>query len=245
MCIALRRDVNQTADVMVYNFARGLLDTLLPLRCRCCAVALDEGQLCTDCSAALPWNSNACRQCALPMLAGDLCPQCLRKPPAFDSSRAAFRLQAPVQQAIHALKYHADFAQAQWLAMQMLRPLQSRDDDLPSLLIPVPLHPWRLMRRGYNQAAEIGRHLAGMLQLRMDSGLARRLRQTEDQIGQSAVARRRNMRGAFTVAADLSGMHIALIDDVMTTGATFNELARACQRAGAQRIEAWAVARTP
>ncbi|HEY1077287.1 MAG TPA: ComF family protein [Rhodocyclaceae bacterium] len=230
---------------MVYKSIRQILDSVLPPRCRCCAVPLEQGQLCDPCSAALPWNASACRQCALPMLAEGLCPQCLRSPPAFDSSWVAFRLQAPVQQAIHALKYHADFGQAHWLAAQMLQALPPRRDDLPSLLIPVPLHPWRLMRRGYNQAVEIGRHLSTALGLPMALDTATRRRQTEDQIGQRASARRRNMRGAFSVGRDLSGLHIALIDDVMTTGATFNELAAACRRAGARRIEAWAVARTP
>jgi len=230
---------------MVYNSARRLLDTLLPLHCRCCDTALEQGRLCSACEAALPWNSIACSHCAQPMQTSGVCPQCLRRPPAFDSAYAAFRLGAPVQQAVHSLKYHADFSQAHWLGTLMARQLRQRDVDLPQLLIPVPLHPLRLMRRGYNQSIEIGRHLGTRLGLKMDVTNTTRLRQTDDQIGQSASARRRNMRGAFAVNGDLAGMHVALIDDVMTTGATLNELARACRRAGAAHIEAWAVARTP
>ncbi len=245
MCIAQRRAVNQTTVAMVYNSAKRLLDTLLPLHCRCCDAALAHGQLCDACEAGLPWNRSACGHCALPMQTSGICPQCVRRPPVFDRAYTAFRLGAPVQQGIHALKYHADFSQAYWLGTLMARQLAERDAGLPQLLIPVPLHPLRLMRRGYNQAAEIGRHLAPALGLRMDAALAARRRPTDDQIGQRAGARRRNMRGAVAVNADLSGMHVALLDDVMTTGATLNELARACRRAGAAHIEAWAVARTP
>ncbi|MDP9140839.1 MAG: ComF family protein [Pseudomonadota bacterium] len=222
-----------------------LLDTLLSLHCRCCDVALAHSQLCRACEEGLPWNRTACGHCALPMQTSGICPRCLRRPPGFDSAFAAFRLGAPVLHGVHALKYHAVFSQSNWLGALMARQLDQRGAELPQLLIPVPLNPLRLMRRGYNQAAEIGRHFETQLGLKMDVTNATRLRQIDDQIGQSLSARRRNMRGAFAVNGDLTGMHVALIDDVMTPGATLNELARACRRAGAAHIEAWAVARTP
>lgn len=174
-----------------------------------------------------------------------ICPRCLRRPPRFDAAHAAFRLATPVRQSVHALKYHADFSEAALLGELMSLPLATRADPLPQLLIPVPLHPLRLIRRGYNQATEIARHLSRRLAVPMNAHIAQRQRRTEDQIGQTKAARLRNMRGAFALNIDLTGLHVALVDDVMTTGATLDALARACRQAGAVRIEAWAAARTP
>lgn len=162
---------------------------------------------------------------------------------AFDSAWAPFRFAAPVQQNVHALKYHAGFSSAQWLGERVARRLLRRPQPLPQLIVPVPLHPQRLMRRGYNQALEVARVICKQAGIVCDAQAARRTRNTEDQIGKTAAQRRRNMKGAFEVDRDLAGLHIALLDDVMTTGATLEELARTCRKAGAAKIEAWAVAR--
>lgn len=221
------------------------LQGLLPARCRSCGTKLDRGQLCADCIRDLPWNDCACDRCALPMRVAGTCAQCLQRTPQFDRAWAAFRLETPVQHFVHALKYHADFAQAQLLGEQMATRLQQRSAPLPQRLIPVPLHTRRLRRRGYNQALEIARIIGRKCNIAVNPHAAARMRATEDQIGQRADARRRNMRDAFSVREDLSGLHVALLDDVMTTGATLDELARACRAAGAAHIEAWAAARTP
>jgi len=115
----------------------------------------------------------------------------------------------------------------------------------PELIIPVPLHRTRLMRRGYNQALEVARIIKQSLDIRVDASLAKRIRATPDQIGQTRSQRQKNLRGAFAVDSGVKGKHIALLDDVMTTGATLSELARAARHAGAARIEAWAIARVP
>ncbi len=222
-----------------------LAQRLLPQHCRACDSATDGALLCAPCSLELPWNDAACSRCAIPMAAPGTCPQCLRRAPRFDRAWAAFRLQPPIQHGVHALKYHADFAQARLLGELMAQRLATRSAPMPNLLVPVPLHPLRLMRRGYNQAVEIARVIARRCSIRLAHDAASRRRATEDQIGQSRAARRRNMRGAFEVKADLRETHVALVDDVMTTGATFDELARACRAAGATHIEAWAAARTP
>ena len=124
----------------------------------------------------------------------------------------------------------------------MAEHLQARE-TLPECLIPVPLHRRRLWRRGYNQALELGRTIAEHCELQLLPTAARRVRATADQIGMTASQRRRNVRNAFSVELDLSGRHVALIDDVMTTGATLDALAQACKRAGAVRVEAWCAAR--
>ena len=180
---------------------------------------------------------------ALPL--GLPCAGCQKRPRAFDAAFAAFRYGTPSAQAVLGLKYAARFREARWLAQAMAEALRQRGGPLPTLLIPVPLHRGRLFRRGYNQSLELARHLSRELKMAVDAGAARRLRATPDQIGLSAAQRRRNLRGAFAVEERVTGQSIALLDDVMTTGATLDELARTCKAAGAMRVEAWAVARQP
>ncbi len=163
----------------------------------------------------------------------------------FDSAWAAFQLATPIQQAIHGLKYHAGFLQAHLLGQLVAQKLGRRAQAFPDLILPVPLHRTRLMRRGYNQALELAQILRRSLDIGVDANLAKRVRATPDQIGQSRAQRQKNLYGAFIVDARVAGKHIALLDDVMTTGATLAELARAARRAGAARIEAWAIARAP
>ncbi|TJY58949.1 ComF family protein [Sinimarinibacterium sp. CAU 1509] len=219
-------------------------DTVLPRHCQACEAPAGQLGLCAACICALPWNDCACTGCAQPLAQPGVCPDCARRAPPYDHAWAAFRLEAPIQHSIHALKYHADFTQAQLLGTLMAQQRQHLA-PLPQVLLPVPLHPGRLRRRGYNQALELARAISKLLQLPVLSDAATRQRATEDQIGQTAAARRRNMRGAFTLRRPLTGLHVALIDDVMTTGATLAELARSCRRAGAAQIEVWAAARTP
>lgn len=163
----------------------------------------------------------------------------------FDAASAAFQLDMPVRQAIHALKYRAGFLETNLLGELFAQKIGRRAQPLPELIIPVPLHHRRLRRRGYNQSLELALAITRSLDIAVDARAARRIRATPDQIGQSRSQRQKNLHGIFTVDACVAGRHIALLDDVMTTGATLAELARAARRAGAARIEAWAIARAP
>ncbi len=246
-------------------------DALLPPCCTLCGCATEGALLCLPCTADLPWNTRSCPGCALPQIStssstfsatsstGDisvaqaprllaeaaLCPACLRRPRAFDRADAAFVLRAPVQQAIHALKYQAKFFQSPLLASAAAMRLGLREQPLPTLLIPVPLHWRRQWQRGYNQSLELARVYGQALGIAVDGRCAVRRLATVDQIGQTAAQRRKNLHGAFAVSARVKGQHVACIDDVMTTGATLEELARACKTAGAASVEAWAIARQP
>lgn len=173
------------------------------------------------------------------------CPACLHKPRSFDAAFAAFVLATPVQQGIHALKYQAQFQQASLLATAFASRLRARAEPLPTLLIPVPLHWRRQWRRGYNQSRELAQLISEQLGIAVNTKVAKRRRATPDQIGQTAAQRRQNLKDAFAVSPRIAGLHIALLDDVMTTGATLEELARACKAAGATTVEAWAIARQP
>ncbi len=230
---------------MLKVYRRSFSDALLPPVCTLCGTGTNGALLCTGCTADLPWNACACPGCALPTAIAAPCPACLERPRAFNAAFAAFVLQSPVQQAIHALKYRAHFAQAALLAEAFARRLRERPAPLPTVLIPVPLHWRRQWWRGYNQSLELVRDIGKALAIPVDATAAVRLRATADQIGQSAAERRRNLKGAFAASQRVAGQHIALLDDVMTTGATLEELARACRAAGAVRVEAWAIARQP
>ncbi|ULQ47158.1 hypothetical protein JN531_002485 [Flagellatimonas centrodinii] len=179
------------------------------------------------------------------MAAAGPCPGCQRRPPPADLACVPFLLAMPVHQALRALKYRSALAEARWLGQALAGYRARWSPPLPDLLMPVPLHWRRQWRRGYNQAAVLATVLGRTLDIGVDIRTLRRTRATADQIGQSPAARRRAVRGAFVASGTLQGRHVALIDDVMTTGATLFELARCARAAGAQRVELWAIARTP
>lgn len=223
-----------------------MVDNFRPSRrCLYCNAPSGKIAICEGCAAALPWIHQACPGCALPQNFDGLCRRCLKRPPPFDSAVAAFQLDVPVRQAIHELKYRAGFLHAHLLAQLFAQKLGRRAQPLPELIIPVPLHRTRLQYRGYNQSLELALTIRRSLDISVDASLARRIRSTPDQIGQSRAQRRRNLHSAFSIDARVAGKHIALLDDVMTTGATLAELAQVARRAGASRIEAWAIARVP
>lgn len=226
-------------------YGKALGDALLPPVCTLCGTATAGALLCAPCTADLPWNTCACPGCALPAAQGVLCPACQQKPRAFDRAFVAFVLTTPVQQGIHALKYQARFQQAPLLATAFASRMRVRTEPLPTLLIPVPLHWRRQWWRGYNQSLELARGIGSGLGIAVDATVATRRHHTPDQIGQTAAQRRKNLKGAFAVSPRIAGLHIALLDDVMTTGATLEELARTCKAAGAKTVEAWAIARQP
>lgn len=188
---------------------------------------------------------------SMPMASAQVCGACLDQPPAYDATVAAVEYGAPVDQLVVALKFGSRLALAPLFAgllrdamLQSPPPLPA----LPSIMIPVPLGATRLAQRGFNQALEIARPLSRSLGVRLEPRLALRLRDTEAQSTLHPEQRRRNMRNAFMVSApfmgSLHGQHIGVIDDVMTTGETLNELAATLKRFGAARVTNFVFART-
>lgn len=216
-----------------------------PGTCPVCAAPAPNSLPCTGCRADLPWNRPCCPRCAQPQSHAAPCARCAQHPAAFDSAWAAFKFDGAIRHSVVALKYHAHFLQAHVLGELMGQTLTRRAQPLPQLILPVPLHPRRLRLRGYNQALELARVIALSTGIRVDALCALRVKNTEDQIGKTAAQRRNNVKGAFQLRRRLDGLHIALLDDVMTTGATLDELARVCRKGGAAKIEAWAAARAP
>lgn len=174
-----------------------------------------------------------------------MCGACLQTPPQFDAACALFHYADPVEWMIKRLKFHNDLVFAALLGKLMGESLpQQASFCRPEVLLPVPLHTRRLRQRGYNQAQEIGNVLAKHFALPLDlHGVVRR-QSTEEQSGLDAKQRRRNVVNAFETKRDFAGEHIVIIDDVITTGATVNELAHCLKQAGARRVDVWACARS-
>lgn len=232
---------------MVYNYREWLSLILFPSQCRLCGVATGTAlKLCPRCLADSPWIRNACQQCSapLPAHAGDNhCGHCQKRPPAFDTTTALFHYRPPVDYLIKQLKFANELAIIPLLSALLSARLTTRAAPLPSLLVPVPLHQIRLRERGFNQATELARRVGRELGIRSDHRLCTRNRDTRPQSLLSPNARRLNLRNAFSVQPQQVAGHIAIIDDVMTTGHTSNELARVLKQAGAEKIEVWVIAR--
>lgn len=217
-------------------------------RCAQCHAPAVTADLCARCTESLTWNQPACWRCAepTPEAANHPCPNCLRKPPPWHGAWCALRFEGRVVEWIHALKYRADLVMARRLALLLAQHLQRAHAPLPEWVIPMPLYPGRMRQRGFNQAQALAGPLAQQLHLRVQSGAVRRVRDTADQTELSRHERRRNLRGAFAAnPVPLAGRHVAIVDDVLTTGASCGALADSLRDAGAQRIDVWCIARTP
>lgn len=234
-----------TVNLRLALWVDDAVSLLAPERCVWCGSAHAVDGACEGCKVELPWNRVACPSCAQPMPVVATCAKCLKRPPAFDAAWTSFVHVEPIRRGVHRLKYGAQFEQSRVLGALMGRELAARTGPLPDLLIPVPLPRRRMFLRGYNQAQELARAVSRVVGVPIDATAARLVRAPGDQIGQTAAQRRRNLRGAFRIERDLTGKRVALIDDVMTTGATLDALARAARKTGAAHIEAWALARAP
>jgi ComF family protein len=219
---------------------------LLPLRCLLCgAPGADGVDLCAACVAELPRNRSCCARCALPLpVSAALCGACQRHAPPWDAAWAPFRYGWPLDRLESRFKFGRDLAAGRALATLWQR--ESMPLSKPALLLPVPLHRARLRQRGYNQALELARPMARGFGLPLRHDVLQRLKATDAQTELDAATRRRNVRGAFAVHAGVAlPAHVAILDDVMTTGATLAECARVLKRAGVARVDVWALARAP
>ncbi|APX92795.1 amidophosphoribosyltransferase [Halomonas sp. 1513] len=218
----------------------------LPGRCHfCLAPSLPEAPWCEACLVTLPWNLPACPRCAEPLPpltpAGLACGACLSQPPSFVRARVALRYADEVALLIQGFKFSAS-PRAGAVLLALLEHQLRGVEQLPEALVAVPLHPRRARERGFDQVAWLAERLARRLGVPLIE--ARRLRHTPSQVGLSRKARRHNLKKAFSVERALPA-HVAILDDIVTTGATCEALAQACQARGATLVEVWAVARTP
>lgn len=223
-----------------------------PQQCSVCAQWQGE-RICQHCVQQFAPLRQRCLQCAIDVPDGvERCGSCIVTPPAFDVAVAAVNYAAPWDDLIKRFKFRQQPGLAPALVERLVNALIDHPAAMhapPDLVLPVPLSTERLRERGYNQAWELARRTAKQLGLRADAQLLLRTANTAHQLGLDESARRANLKGAFTLEPlrrkEVQGLHVAVVDDVMTTGATAQELALALKQAGAGSVQIWVVARTP
>ena len=218
------------------------MQTLFRKNCLLCGAASD-GDMCKPCLDSLPeLPLHRCEVCALPVTESRVCGACLADPPAFDRTIAALSYAFPVDALVHSLKYQGNLPMAPVLAELLTARMGAA--ALPDFIVPMPLHSARLRERGFNQALEIARRVSRKTGVALLPAVCKRIKNTPSQTGLPWKEREKNIKGAFTCKADLAGSRIAILDDVMTTGATPNELAKVLRKSGATCVSGWVVART-
>jgi ComF family protein len=220
---------------------RKLLRALFGGSCYLCRGGAEE-LLCDACARELPLLAEAlCPRCALPSPGGAICGRCLAEPPRFDATLAALAYEFPADALLQGLKFRGELALATLFSDLLMEKFSSRRVDC---IVPVPLSSARLRERGYNQSAEIARPLAARLGARLELELVQRVRDTAPQMELPLEERSRNVRGAFACERMLGGATVAVVDDIMTSGATLDEVAATLKRAGAARVVNCVAART-
>lgn len=230
------------------NFGNALLNKwrqiagkVFATHCLLCDEPAPARGICDTCWQDFPWlAAPCCTICAHPLATPGICGRCLAEPPHFDQVIAATRYGFPVDGLIQACKYGGRLATVRALAATLNQHQPARAD----LIVPMPLSAQRLRERGFNQALELARVVAGSMQAPVDATLCIKMRETPPQTRLPWKERRKNIRGAFVVLGDITGQHVIVVDDVLTTGATLNELARNLKLAGAASVTGWVVART-
>ncbi len=221
-----------------------LLDQLLPRHCVLCGLFSGGENLCPPCAAELPYSTCACARCGLPLPAqpDKVCGTCLNKPPPWDETVAGLKYQFPVDQLVCRFKYNRNLACGQALGGVLLEAIRNKSWPRPQAIVPVPLHRSRLFTRTFNQALMLAHQLSKPLEIPVHHALLIRTRRTRAQSGLDSSQRRKNVRGAFDCRRH--GLkHVAIVDDVMTTGRTLEECTRSLKRAGAESVTAWVAAR--
>jgi len=236
----------------VASFSCGLFQHLInivyPPRCILCGSSgFNDMDICARCYQNLPWIEAACSQCALPLPkgSGDLlkCGQCQQKPPAFDHSISLFSYKNDAIKLIHQLKFNEKLANSRLLGGMLATAIHKNANEVPDCIVPVPLHPKRMRQRGFNQSIELARFVNKACRIQMNVRSVVRARDTRSQTALDKKQRRTNIRGAFHIAHAFDSQHVAILDDVVTTTSTVNELANLLKRAGVRRVDVWSIAR--
>ncbi len=219
---------------------------LFPARCVLCDAPGHNGiDLCFQCYTDLPRISPACHGCGLPIKKDEqsICGQCLQTPRPYQHTISPYYYQPPIIHLITHFKFHHRLVMARVFAYLLEKHIIITEHDKPEVIIPVPLHPHRLRERGYNQSLEIARLLGKKLNIPLDYKLCQRTRHTPPQSGLNAKTRQHNVKNAFGLSDTCQYKHVAIIDDVITTGHTVTELAKLLRKNGVEKIDVWSVAR--
>ena len=225
------------------------MEWLLPSRCAACSAprtvrAENEFGLCHQCFTSLPILQNGCTTCSSPLETSNplVCGRCQQNPPSYDHTIAPFLYKEPINHLITGLKFNAKLAHARILAELFVDTLN--DKDMPKLIIPMPLHTKRLRTRGFNQSLEIARQISQKTGIPLETKYCIRTRDTAPQSTLPTKEKKGNVKNAFAISKPVKAKHIAIVDDVMTSGHTVNELARTLKSSGVNRVDVWVIART-
>jgi ComF family protein len=233
------------------QWAENALDILLPRHCILCGRSSGPANICTDCSLELPRIEHACIECSQPLShpVDRICGRCQSRPAPWDFAIAALAYEFPVSQLVRRFKFARSLASGQLLAQELCKAVERQCTQWPDVIIPVPLHRSRLIARAFNQSELLAKHAGKSLQIRVDTRLLLRKRRTRAHSGLDANSRRSNIRGAFKVRAlplnQVPWSHVALVDDVMTTGATLAECTRTLKATGVKHVSVWVASRAP
>ncbi|WP_416209909.1 ComF family protein [Legionella sp. PATHC035] len=200
--------------------------------------------VCTPCIDFMPHLGSACERCAYPLADTHLqiCGRCIKKTPHFDRAYINYTFEEPLRSLLHQFKYHEGLYLGSFLSHLMVNSLPNLE-NLPQCFIPVPMHPQRIKARGFNQAAVLVRLLARKLGVPYDITSCQKIRNTEPQASLDGEQRQKNLRHAFK-SKKLPWQHVAIIDDLLTTGSTANELAFTLKKSGVKKVDIWCCART-
>ncbi len=230
--------------------------SLFPTRCLLCRRALATHQpLCQACQEDLPWQTNVCLRCGLSLTdalfprhsdSTKHCGQCLQQPPPFERTVAVWRYQAPLTSLITQLKFQQQVSSGQLLGELISSKILEiyGDQPLPECMVPVPLHPRRVWTRGYNQAILLAKPIAKALRIPLNLRCLTRTQHTLPQSRLPGQARRRNLQHAFTMTQPFTHKHVAIVDDVVTTGQTVTAISHLLRQQGVKKIDIWCAART-
>jgi len=235
---------------MVNNCVNIIQNLLYPATCILCgAPGFNNLDICSHCHRELPANPNCCKRCAAPIAASadhnEICGACIVNPPLFDQCIAPFLYQTPINNLISSFKFQQKLSHGRLLSLLLMDFLEQIQPQMPDVIMPVPLHGKRLTERGFNQALEIARPISKHFRLPLDHASCVRWHATKPQMTLQKRSRLRNIKGAFKILGNINVSHVVLLDDVVTTGSTVSELAALLKKRGAERVDVWALARTP
>jgi ComF family protein len=206
--------------------------------------AITNSAWCDGCEADLLFDSQRCPVCARNTGNSLVCGSCLNQPPSYLSTVVLFNYKYPIKELIKNFKFNKQPMLSKVFAYYLSDKLRQKKALLPHTLVPVPLHKTRQTERGFNQSLELAKKLSPLLNCPLNTSLCSRIINTSPQSSLPMKTRRKNVRGAFSLTGEHMPKHIAIIDDVITTGSTANELATLFKKAGCERIDIWAIART-
>lgn len=198
---------------------------------------------CNNCETDIIRQTQRCTQCAKPCEYSEFCGNCVNSPPVYTRTTVLFNYDYPAKKLIHEFKFKKRAELSVFFADRLSNKIKNQK-ALPEILIPVPLHRKRQLVRGYNQSMELAKHLSSRLNIPLNSKLCERIVNTDPQSKLSKKSRKKNVKNAFSLSNNKVSKHIAIIDDVITTGATINEIATTFKKAGCEQIDVWAIAKT-